>query len=379
MKKFLKIIVICFMFISICSSNIYSTSQNLNTVDKAKTKLALFVDWGYYYSKEPQEVIEKFKNAGIDTIYLSGWYRCEDYFKFAEKLILEAHKKNMKIYLWLEFPMVSEKFWNDYPQYREKNAIGKDAHVDWRYLMALENEECFKLAMSEVKKIYDLYDWDGINFAELYYESPFGIDEPEKFTPFNSVIASRYKEKYDKDITSFFDEKGNLKASESDINNLLEFRQVQLDDLTKKSILALKEILKKNNGGLVITQIDNNLDKKVSKNIGISDDYFQKISKLKPDQIIIEDPFTVWSLEADRYLKLSKIYKDLKLVQPLGIDINIVRRFDNDKFLEPQSGKELEKLLVQAKQGFDFVVLYWGHDISDEDLNNIREVMNSID
>ena len=92
------------------------------------------------------------------------------------------------VYCWLEPPMVSQKFWNKYPKWREKTAVLKDAKVSWRYLMNFADENCRKKAFSEIESLLMSYDWDGVNVAELYFESPGGPAYPENFTPMNDNI-----------------------------------------------------------------------------------------------------------------------------------------------------------------------------------------------
>ena len=47
------------------------------------------------------------------------------------------------MYVWLELPHVSEQFWADHPEWREKTAMLQDAQLDWRKLMNLTNRDCF--------------------------------------------------------------------------------------------------------------------------------------------------------------------------------------------------------------------------------------------
>jgi archaellum component FlaF (FlaF/FlaG flagellin family) len=339
--------------------------------------LSLFLDWGYHYSESPQQLAQRLRKGGVTIIYLSGWYQNQDYTKFTEQFIKAAHTNGILVYLWLEFPMVSEAFWKKYPEYREKTALGKDAHLDWRYLMSLDNPKCFELAMTEVKSLYLVHRWDGINFAELYYESPVGIQEPDKLTPFNPTIAAIYKAKNAKDINQFFLPNGtlNTNTTEQDLEQFLDFRQTQLETLTEKSILALQHILKSNDGDLILTQIDNHLDANVAKNIGIGPEFYQKINHLSPYQLLIEDPFTLWHLEAGRYLQLGNYYQQMNFSHNLGVDINIVTRLHNDKLLPKQSGEELMTLIKQASTAFDFVALYSADSISQDDLNKIPTVL----
>ena len=62
--------------------------------------------------------------------------------EYLKLLIAACHRHGILVYAWVEMPHVSEKFWNDHPQWREKTAVLQDAQLDWRKLMNLQNREC---------------------------------------------------------------------------------------------------------------------------------------------------------------------------------------------------------------------------------------------
>ena len=70
-----------------------------------------------------------------------------------------------------ELPHVSEKFWDQHPEWREKTAVLQDAQLDWRKLMNLTNRAAFAEVSKGVRDLVMHFDWDGVNLAELYFES----------------------------------------------------------------------------------------------------------------------------------------------------------------------------------------------------------------
>ena len=60
------------------------------------------------------------------------------------ELIAACHRQGILVYAWFELPHVSEKFWDDHPQWREQTAVQQDAQLDWRKLMNLQNRDCFR-------------------------------------------------------------------------------------------------------------------------------------------------------------------------------------------------------------------------------------------
>src|SRR5262249_43008845 len=92
-----------------------------------------------------------------------------------------------------ELPHVSEKFWDQHPAWREKTALGQDAELDWRKLMNLANPQASEAVAEGVRDLMAQFDWDGMNFAELYFESLEGHDDPARLTPMNADIRAEFQ------------------------------------------------------------------------------------------------------------------------------------------------------------------------------------------
>jgi RNA polymerase sigma factor (sigma-70 family) len=112
---------------------------------------------------------------------------------YLRQLLEDCHRRGILVFAWLELPHVSEKFWLDHPEWREQTAARQDAHLDWRKLMNLANPECFRAAAEGVGGMLRRFDWDGVNLAELYFESLQGQDNPSRFTPFNQDVRGQLR------------------------------------------------------------------------------------------------------------------------------------------------------------------------------------------
>src|SRR5437762_1399163 len=77
----------------------------------------------------------------------------------------------MLVYAWLDPPQVSEKFWTEHPEWQELNYKGEAVRPSWRYPMALTSPACMAAVKGIFKEFLEKYDWDGVNLAELYFES----------------------------------------------------------------------------------------------------------------------------------------------------------------------------------------------------------------
>ncbi len=105
-----------------------------------------FFDGAYRSRVDLDYFAERWRKAGIGALHVAGWHYYEqnpESDEYLRRLIEACHRKAILVYVWLELPHVSEKFWDEHPEWREKTAILQDAQLDWRKLMNLNNPDCF--------------------------------------------------------------------------------------------------------------------------------------------------------------------------------------------------------------------------------------------
>jgi hypothetical protein len=140
-------------------------------------RLWAFFDYSYRSRVDVDYFAARWREAGIAALHVAAWHFYEpnaerdDYLK---RLILACHRKGILVYAWLELPHVSEQFWKEHPEWREKTALLQDAHLDWRKLMNLTNRQCFTAVSKGIKELINRFDWDGMNpFRRQRAPSPF--------------------------------------------------------------------------------------------------------------------------------------------------------------------------------------------------------------
>jgi tetratricopeptide (TPR) repeat protein len=214
-------------------------SSELSDPDKALADLGLsprvqssslsaFFDASYRSRADIDYLAKRWRAAGISSLYVAAWHNMEPDRAadgYLLKLIEACHRNAILVYAWLDLPYVSEKFWNDYPDWREKTASGRDAQIGWRKLMNLQNPECSRAAAEHVKRLLDRFDWDGVNFADAFFEPSQGISDPAQFTPMNGNVRAEFKEIADFDPKSLFDP-ASAHSNERDRQAFLQFRTV---------------------------------------------------------------------------------------------------------------------------------------------------------
>ena len=155
-----------------------------------------FFDGSYRLHADVDYLAPRWRAAGINALHVAAWHyweRTPEGDEFLKHLIDACHRNSIQVYAWLELPHVSERFWADHPEWREKTAILQDAQLDWRKLMNLTNREAFAAISTGVRQLIERFDWDGVNFAELYFESLEGHENPARLTPMNVEVRKEFQ------------------------------------------------------------------------------------------------------------------------------------------------------------------------------------------
>lgn len=339
----------------------------------ARDDLALYVDLGFHLEEKPAEIAEELKRYGVNQINLSAWYPTEEHGKFYSDIIDECHKRGILVYAWFEFPFVSIDFWDKHPEWREKTVSGKDAKIDWRYLMALDNPE----ALAEIKKytreFMTSFDWDGIDIAEIYFESPGrGFKAEDKFTPMNESFRKSFEQRYGVDPIKAFDVTSSYHWSRNNEmkQNLIDYR-VELVNKLHEEFLILAEELRKEKTYLKtsVTVIDSIADKNMRERIGVDAKDIAKLQDKYNFMLQIEDPYTLWNLGPERYKVIGEEYRSIMSPKNLlSIDINIINRMGEVYPTSKQRGLETYELISNAAKHTDKVILYALGTVEDSDM-----------
>ena len=106
----------------------------------ARLALWAFFDSSYRLRVDLDYFAARWRKSGIAALHVAAWHFYEpdpERDRYLAKLIDACHREGILVYAWLELPHVSEKFWEDHPEWREKTGLLQDAQLDWRKLMNL--------------------------------------------------------------------------------------------------------------------------------------------------------------------------------------------------------------------------------------------------
>jgi hypothetical protein len=323
-----------------------------------------FFDSSYRLRVDADYFAERWRKSGIRGLYVAAWHYNEpdaERDAWLRRLIEACHRRAILVYAWIELPHVSERFWQVHPEWREKTATLQDAHLDWRKLMNLQNAECRRAILAGLRGMVDRFDWDGINLGELYFESLEGAANPARFTPFNDDVRSRYRADTGRDPVDVV--RG---GDGGQTRHFLDFRADLAREMQQFWVEALEGLRREGRShlDLVLTHVDDRFDSGMRDAIGADAARVLPLLERHDMTFLIEDPATVWHLGPERYPEIARRYRPLTAApDKLGIDLNIVERYQNVYPTKQQTGVELLQLIHTAARAFPHVAVYFEKSI----------------
>jgi len=334
-------------------------------------RLWAFFDSSYRMRADLDYLARRWRQSGIAALHVAAWHyyeRDSGRDEYLERLIRTCHRNAILVYAWLELPHVSEKFWQDHPEWREKTAVLQDAHLDWRKLMNLANRDCFHAAAGGVRDLIGRFDWDGVNLAELYFESLEGAANPSRFTPMNDDVRKEFRALKGFDPFELFAPR--QPAAPARLRDFLEFRAGLASRIQAEWIKEMDQVRQaKPNLDMVLTHVDDRFDTGMRDALGADATRVLPLLEEHEFTFTVEDPATVWHLGPQRYPEIARRYQPLtRKTDKLAIDINIVERYQDVYPTKQQTGTELFQLLGLASKSFPRVILYFENSILPPDL-----------
>ncbi len=338
-----------------------------------------YFDWGYHYADDPKALAQKLYDSGVTEIHFSMWYQLDKIDYFLPDFIDACHAHGIKVIAWTEYPMVTQEFWDEHPEWREKTGLLEDATIAWRRLMALDNPETMEAVKKLLIEFMEKYNFDGIDLAEIYFESPRGFEYPSILTPFNDYSRETFKKLHGYDSLSVVDPNSNyyFKFNKEAYNDVVQYRVDLITRINREFVEFVKELNEKRDleSEIYLTVIDSVMDEEIVESIGIDSYAFAKMVEEYDIKMIIEDPYKFWDQGPERYTLMSGEYAKLTAnIKDIIFDINIIDRnilekpgevyYPTDK----QTGIELFVLASNASLNSGVVCLYAYNTVKDSDL-----------
>jgi hypothetical protein len=334
-------------------------------------RLWAFFDSSYRARIDPDYFAARWRAAGISALHIAAWHYWESdpaSDEYLRRLIDACHRQAIAVYAWIELPHVSERFWADHPEWRERTALLQDAQLDWRKLMNLTNRDAFAAVSTGLRGLLQRFDWDGVNLAELYFESLEGFENPARFTPMNDDVRAGFRTTEGFDPAELFDARSahSYEKDSKGLGKFLEFR-AELARRQQTEWIGVIDGIRKtlSHLDLALTHVDDRFDTTMREKIGADTSRMLPMLSDHAFTFLIEDPATIWNLGPQRYPQIAARYRALTPAQgKLAIDINVVERYQDVYPTKQQTGIELFELVHTASLAFPRVALYFENSIS---------------
>jgi uncharacterized protein YdaL len=341
-----------------------------------RDNVEVFFEPGSRRNISTETLVKQWVSEGVRIIHAAGWHQWSKYTYDYARLVSLAHANGILVYAWLEPPQVSQKFWQDHPEWREKNFKGEDVRPSWRYPVALTDPKCVDAMINEYRNILQSFDWDGVNLAELYFEAARGLEDPELFTPMHPSAREAIRHKYGFDLAAIFDHSSPWywRTNPEVKHAITEFRVAKLQEAYEKLFGMFGDVEKARPGfQVVVTAMDSYGSPELREYIGVDMNSIIGLQKKYSFYLSVEDPEHLWSTSPVRYVNIGRSYA--KLVgdsSKVMLDLNILDLQERSQKVTPfptlvQTGTECFHLIRSAAEGAPRMVIYSESSVNPQD------------
>jgi hypothetical protein len=297
----------------------------------SRSAVDAYFDAGYHEDQDIEELAQKWEAWGIRAIHANAWDMYSNPPFDYGRLVQASHRHGILVYAWLQWPYVGQGFWDKHPEWREKNALLRDAKIDFLYLMNFQNPGCRGKALGDLQDLLARVDFDGVDLAEFSIAG--GVDEslegpasPRNFVGLNDNARAEFKAKSGVDPIELFNKRSShfWKKSPQLLADFYAYRREATRDLTATILQQLSTFNRQigNRLDLLMTIIDNTLHPEFDKLLALDLPETIRNTNRFGFSLQIEDPTDEWAKLPDRYLGLGKRYSRLLNNSPFSIDIN---------------------------------------------------------
>jgi len=344
----------------------------------------VYFDPGYHPNLDLNRLVNGWRKSGIRVVHVAAWHfwpetldksghRRTGYVFDYRKLIDLCHRQGITAYAWFELPMVTPKFWQEHPEWREKTASGADGHVGWRKLMNLYNPAARQAAVALVRNLVETEDWDGVDLGEMSFDAADNFLDPAKFVPMNADVRQEFRRRQGFDPIELF-QKGSRRHWErapKDLEAFLNFRVEIVTGMHRALLEELEPVRQKKGLEIVVTMLDSLHSPRIRRQIGVDSLEIVKLMDRFPFTLQVEDPSEFWAASPERYRDFGRTYRALvKDPSRLMFDVNVV----SDRTMGPSdlpsqlaTGTEFARLLLAASAPTGRAAIYSEWTVTPQD------------
>ncbi len=324
-----------------------------------------------------EALVKHWVRIGVGIVHVSGWHQYPKYTYDYGRLITLAHANGILVYDWIEPPQVSQKFWNEHQEWREKNVDDGDARASWRYPVALTDTACLRAMAAEYRSLLMQFDWDGVNLSELYFESGRGFQDPLLFTPMHPSALEDFRKKYGFDLDGVLDSTSvNYWRVNPEARRLVvEYRVKVLEGVYERLLPMFGEIAAAHPGfQVVVTAMDSYGSPELREYLGVDMNSILGLQKKYGFLLQVEDAERLWATAPSRYVDIGNRYaRLLGDRKDLLLDLNILEGPRKPDQVTPfptliQTGTESFDLVRAASIGAPRMTIYSESSVNSWDM-----------
>ncbi len=349
-----------------------------------RPQLEAYFDPGLRAGISLERLVRSWQSSGIRLIYAAAWGTGYRQWNFNYKYLIDlCHKNGILVYAWFELPQVNERFWDEHPHWREKTAAGTDARISWRLPMNLQNADCRKAALAWVNEVLEKFDWDGVNLAELNFDSPGDPGNPAQFVPLNPEVRRTFQAESGFDPMELFNSASRYywKNNPRLLQEFYSFRTRLVTSWHREVLGFLSPLCLRRNMELVVTMLDSLHSQSLTRETGIDSNAILNLMEEFPFTLQVEDPAEFWASSPERYSRFIETYlKKVKDRRRLIFDLNVIPNRPGREIPFPsrlQTGSELAQMIYSAMQASGRVAIYAESTLSPQDLEMIPFILGS--
>ncbi|HYK87213.1 MAG TPA: DUF2334 domain-containing protein [Acidobacteriota bacterium] len=344
-----------------------------------RAQLELYFDPGAD-TRPIDRLVEDWREKGVRAIYAAAWHFWPSWSYNYAHLLDVCHKNGILVYAWFELPHVSAKFWEDHAEWRAKTATGADGEVGWRMHMDLDIPECRDAVYAFVDDLLRTYPWDGVNLAELNYDSDNGPENPSKYLPMGAPTRADFKRTGGFDPILLFkqDSPYYWKENHGALKKFDDYRSQRVLAWHRALLGRIMPLAQERDMEVIVTMLDSLHSSTLTRDTGVDSHLIVSLMDQYPFTLQVEDPSHLWTESPDRYSGFTNTY--LGLVHDrrrLMFDINVVNRDVTNSHSPTQLcvGTELAHALIAASTACGRAAIYSTASMPFEDLVMLSTVL----
>jgi hypothetical protein len=341
-----------------------------------REQLEVYFDPGFRRTLSTEQLVRQWVRQGVRILHVAGWHQYPKYTYDYERLVRLAHANGILVYAWLEPPQVSQKFWLEHPEWREKNFKGDDVRPSWRYPVAMTDEKCLQAMAAEYRGFLERYEWDGVNLAEVYFEAGRGFADPNVFTPMHPSAQRAVRRRYGVDMARLFDPQSPeyWKTAPAGAAAVTEYRVQEIVAVYERLLGMIRGVAATREGfEVIVTAMDALGSPELREYIGVDMRRILDLQKRYGFLLQVEDPEHEWSTDPRRYTAIGRRYAELLGDRGhLLLDLNILQFRKPDRVTAfptlIQTGTESFHLVNGAALGAPRMTIYSEASVNAQDL-----------